>query len=42
MFQYGGPSTFDYKPDLLKLSGKKIPEVFKNNPDKVGGGIREA
>jgi len=40
LFQYGGPSTFDlldYKPELLKLSGQKVPESFKKNPDKVGG-----
>lgn len=40
LFQYGGPSTFDlldYKPDLLKLNGKPVPESLKKNPDKVGG-----
>ena len=40
LFQYGGPSTFDlldYKPELLKLNGKPVPESFKKNPDKVGG-----
>jgi hypothetical protein len=40
LFQYGGPSTFDlldYKPELLKLHGKPVPESFKKNPDKVGG-----
>lgn len=40
LFQYGGPSTFDlldYKPELLKLNGQKVPESFKKNPDKVGG-----
>lgn len=40
LFQYGGPSTFDlldYKPVLLKLNGKPVPESFKMNPDKVGG-----
>lgn len=40
LFQYGGPSTFDlldYKPELIKLSGKPVPESFKQNPDKVGG-----
>lgn len=40
LFQYGGPSTFDlidYKPMLLKLDGKPVPESFKQNPDKVGG-----
>ena len=40
LFQYGGPSTFDlldYKPELLKLDGKPVPESFKKQPDKVGG-----
>jgi hypothetical protein len=40
LFQYGGPSTFDlldYKPDLIKLDGKPVPQSFKKNPDKVGG-----
>ncbi len=40
LFQYGGPSTFDlfdYKPELLKLNGKPVPESFKKHPDKVGG-----
>lgn len=40
LFQYGGPSTFDlfdYKPELIKLDGKPVPESFKKNPDKVGG-----
>ncbi|MDA1018263.1 MAG: DUF1501 domain-containing protein, partial [Planctomycetota bacterium] len=40
LFQYGGPSTFDlldYKPELLKLNGQKVPASFKQNPDKVGG-----
>ena len=40
LFQYGGPSTFDlldYKPELLKLNGQKVPESFKKNPDRVGG-----
>jgi hypothetical protein len=40
LFQYGGPSTFDlldYKPELLKLHGKPVPESFKKNPDRVGG-----
>src|SRR5439155_6788753 len=34
LFQSGGPShldLFDYKPELLKLNGKKMPEdVLKN------------
>jgi len=40
LFQYGGPSTFDlldYKPELLKLDGKPVPESLKKHPDKVGG-----
>lgn len=40
LFQYGGPSTFDlfdYKPELLKLDGKPVPESLKKNPDRVGG-----
>lgn len=40
LFQYGGPSTFDlldYKPELIKLHGKPVPESFKRNPDRVGG-----
>ena len=40
LFQYGGPSTFDlldYKPELLKLNGKPVPELFKKQQDKVGG-----
>lgn len=40
LFQYGGPSTFDlldYKPELIRLNGKPVPESFKRNPDKVGG-----
>lgn len=40
LFQYGGPSTFDlldYKPELLALHGKPVPDSFKQNPDKVGG-----
>ncbi len=40
LFQYGGPSTFDlldYKPELIKLDGQKVPESFKKNPDRVGG-----
>lgn len=40
LFQYGGPSTFDlldYKPELLKLHGKPVPESLKKNPDRVGG-----
>ena len=40
LFQYGGPSTFDlldYKPELIKLHGKPVPEEFKKNPDRVGG-----
>lgn len=40
LFQYGGPSTFDlldYKPELLKLDGKPVPELLKQHPDKVGG-----
>lgn len=40
LFQYGGPSTFDlldYKPELLKLDGKPVPESFKKQTDKVGG-----
>src|SRR5262245_38926410 len=40
LFQYGGPCTFDlldYKPELLKLHGKSVPESFKQNRDKVGG-----
>lgn len=40
LFQYGGPSTFDlldYKPTLVKLNGKPVPESLKKPPDKVGG-----
>ena len=40
LFQYGGPSTFDlldYKPELIKLDGKPVPESFKQQKDKVGG-----
>lgn len=40
LFQYGGPSTFDlldYKPELLKLNGKPVPESLKRQPDRVGG-----
>ena len=40
LFQYGGPSTFDlldYKPDLVKLHGKPVPESFKKQKDLVGG-----
>jgi len=40
LFMYGGPSTFDlldYKPELLKLDGKPVPESFKQQTDKVGG-----
>lgn len=40
LFQYGGPSTFDlldYKPELLKLNGKPVPDSFKQHSDKVGG-----
>lgn len=40
LFQYGGPATFDlldYKPELLKLNGKPVPDSLKQNPDKVGG-----
>lgn len=40
LFQYGGPATFDlldYKPELIKLHGKPVPESFRQNPDKVGG-----
>ncbi len=40
LFQYGGPSTFDlldYKPDLIALHGKPVPESLKQHPDKVGG-----
>lgn len=40
LFQYGGPSTFDlldYKPELLKLHGKPVPESLKKLPDRVGG-----
>ena len=40
LFQYGGPATFDlldYKPELLRLHGKPVPDSFKKNPDKVGG-----
>ena len=40
LFQYGGPSTFDlldYKPTLLQLNGKPVPESLKKQPDKVGG-----
>ncbi len=39
LFMYGSPSqvdTFDYKPDLLRLDGKPVPESFKK-ADKVGG-----
>lgn len=39
LFQYGGPSTFDlfdFKPELVKLNGKPVPESFKQQ-DKVGG-----
>ncbi|MFO0870086.1 MAG: DUF1501 domain-containing protein [Pirellulales bacterium] len=40
LFQYGGPSTFDlldYKPDLVRLNGQPVPELFKKHPDRVGG-----
>lgn len=40
LFQYGGPATFDlidYKPELIRLHGKPVPESFRQNPDKVGG-----
>lgn len=40
LFQYGGPSTFDlidYKPELIRLDGKPVPESFKQQQDKVGG-----
>ena len=40
LFQYGGPSTFDlldYKPELLKLDGKPVPDSIKQQRDKVGG-----
>lgn len=40
LFQYGGPSTFDlmdYKPELIRLHGKPVPESFKQHKDKVGG-----
>ncbi len=40
LFQYGGPSTFDlldYKPELLRLNGKAVPAVLKQQQDKVGG-----
>lgn len=40
LFQYGGPSTFDlidYKPELIKLHGKPVPESLKQHPDRVGG-----
>ncbi len=40
LFQYGGPPTFDlldYKPDLIQLHGKPVPESLKKHPDKVGG-----
>ena len=40
LFMYGGPSqvdTFDYKPELAKLHGKKVPDSFKAKSDKVGG-----
>jgi hypothetical protein len=40
LFQYGGPSTFDlfdYKPDLIKLHSRPVPESLKKHPDKVGG-----
>ena len=40
LFQYGGPSTFDlldYKPELVKLSGKPVPKSFKEHKDQVGG-----
>jgi len=39
LFMYGSPSqvdTFDYKPDLLRLDGKPVPDSFKR-ADKVGG-----
>ncbi len=40
LFQYGGPATFDlldYKPELIALNGKPVPESLKQHPDKVGG-----
>lgn len=40
LFQYGGPPTFDlfdYKPDLIRLHGKPVPESLKQHADKVGG-----
>jgi hypothetical protein len=40
LFMYGGPSqvdTFDYKPELVKLHGKPVPDSFKKKSDKVGG-----
>ena len=40
LFQYGGPSTFelfDYKPDLIALEGKPVPDSIKQHKDKVGG-----
>ena len=40
LFQYGGPATFDlidYKPELIRLHGKPVPESFRQNQDKVGG-----
>ncbi|MCY2970498.1 MAG: DUF1501 domain-containing protein, partial [Planctomycetota bacterium] len=40
LFMYGGPSQvdlFDYKPDLIKLNGAKVPDSIKKQKDKVGG-----
>lgn len=40
LFQYGGPSTFDlldYKPELYRLHGQPVPEILKQQQDKVGG-----
>ena len=40
LFQYGGPSTFDlldYKPGLIALHGKPVPDSIKLQADKVGG-----
>lgn len=40
LFQYGGPSTFDlldYKPDLIALHGKPVPDSIKQHKDQVGG-----
>ncbi len=40
LFQYGGAPAvdlFDYKPDLLSLHGKPVPESIKSKASKVGG-----